>query len=106
MDAERLESLKAYMIVEGDDDNKLIEGFYSAAIIYLQNAGVEADLLGDIQQPLYDLVVNGLVLNDYDNREPEASGAISAIDFGLRRKINQLKGFCDVARAASTQAGS
>ena len=102
---DRLARVKAYMQVYHDDDDELIVDIYDAAIGYLDNAGVASRLLKTSSLPLYNLAIAGLVLNDYDRRLSEEAGSFATIDFGLRRKINQLKNECDAARAVRRYAG-
>ena len=86
--AKELKDVKRYMQVDLDfkDDDQIIRALYSAAVLYLRNAGIEAPA-GDRQ--LYDLAVWGLTLFYYDHRD--AVGNEAAFPVGLRPIITQLK---------------
>lgn len=84
MEPERLQSLKAYMRVDWDEDDAVIELMYLAAVGYLTTAGVRDD-----GSALYELAVNGLTLNYYDHRDAAGSGI--ELTPGLRQAITQLK---------------
>jgi len=59
-----LQDLKAYLRVDGDDEDALIEGFKAAAVQYLSQAGVSVSNGG-----LYDVVVKMLVAISYEHRD-------------------------------------
>lgn len=81
MDEAVLAALKAHCRVDHDDDDALLESYYSAAIHYLEGAGVEMP-----ESPLYELAVKGLVAGWYDGEEFN-----SGVTVGTRQIINQLK---------------
>lgn len=93
---EKLTTVKAYMRIDGSEDDAIIEALYSAAVLYLKNAGIE-EPSGD--SSLYDLVVWRLTLYYYDHRD----GVSNKDDYpiGLRAKINQLKLMGDIERSVS-----
>lgn len=78
-------ALKAYLRVDGDEDDGLIGGLYCAAVEYLPDPQPS-------QTSIYDLAVNGLVLGWYDTMRGDGdSGADSGEPPGLRRLIHLLK---------------
>ena len=94
--SEELAAVKAYMKIDGDADDAIIEALYSAAVLYLKNAGIEPML----EDPsLYNLVVWSLTLHYYDHRD--AVGNEASFPTGLRPIINQLKLMGDVSRSVS-----
>ena len=80
MDSAALKRLKTYLHVDHDEDDTLLASLYSAATVYLSNAGIPAD-----SSDLYELAAFGLVLEWYD------SGSTSSITVGLHQIISQLK---------------
>lgn len=85
---EELGELKQYMRVDGDEDDALIEKFYAAALEYLSDAGI----CFNKERATHVLAASALTLSYYDNRDVEITGTIAtALDFGLRKLINQLK---------------
>lgn len=86
MVAADLGRLKRYMRVDHDDDDDVIAGLWSAAVQYLQNAGIENDYTN-----LYWLAAAGLTLHYYDSA-PSVTGTGTNLPLGLQNIINQLKG--------------
>lgn len=86
MKPEELAQVKAYMRVDGDEDDAIITALYQAAALYLGNAGIQPPT-GD--RALYDLAVRSLTLHYYDHRD--AVGNEAEFPVGLRPIINQLK---------------
>lgn len=86
MVAEKLSAVKAYMRVDGDEDDDVIAALYSAATEYLSNAGIEEPAE---TSELYNLALWALTLHYYDHRD--AVGTEAGIPTGLRPIINQLK---------------
>lgn len=87
MDAsEKLAAVKAYMRVDGDADDDIIAALYSAAVLYLQNAGIEEP---NDDKSLYNLAVWSLTLHYYDHRD--SVGNEASFPTGLRPIITQLK---------------
>ena len=62
-----------------------------AAVSYMEQAGVSEPADGTPRRAQYDLAVNYLVLNSYDQREPAVSGTIVSENPAFRRHLNQLK---------------
>jgi len=81
-----LEACKAYMRVDGTDDDALIGVLMGAAKDYLAGAGIDEP---ETDSPLYTLAVQSLTLHYYDHRD--AVGGEAALPTGLRPIINQLK---------------
>lgn len=80
-----LEEVKAYLKVDGTDEDAEILGLINAAEAYLINAGV----IKDETNKLYKLAVKMLVVNWYENRQP--IGKADKLAFGLDSIITQLK---------------
>lgn len=96
LDSEKLTAVKTYMRIDGDADDAIIKALYSAAVLYLENAGIEEPK----EDPsLYNLAVWSLTLHYYDHRD--AVGNEASFPTGLRPIINQLKLMGDVARGVS-----
>ena len=82
-----LEEVKAYLRVDVEEDDALIQSLMEAAAGYLAAAGIP-----DSPDSRYVLAVKGLVLHWYDHRGDVITGTIvSEIPTGLRTIINQLK---------------
>lgn len=86
MTPEELASVKAYMRVDGTEDDVIISALYKAAVLYLGNAGIQPPT---DDRDLYDLAVWSLTLYYYDHRA--AVGNEAELPVGLRPIINQLK---------------
>lgn len=92
---EQLVAVKAYMRIDGDEDDAVIKALYSAAVLYLKNAGIEAP---SADPALYNLAVWSLTLHYYDHRD--SVGNEASFPTGLRPVINQLKLLDTAERAA------
>ena len=73
---------------EGED--LLLQGFYDAAVSYMEQAGISEPEEGTPRRAQYDLCVGALVLDAYDRRGAETDGSIND-NPALRRMIVQLK---------------
>ena len=93
MDAAKLEEVKQYMKVDGNDDDAVIAALYAAAVVYL--GGKEPENPSD----LYNLAVWSLTLHYYDHRD--SVGNEASFPTGLRPIINQLKLLGDIERSVS-----
>ncbi len=83
-----LEELKLFLRVDGEEEDKLIEGLQIGAEEYLTNAGIAKDY----KKELYKLAIRILVSHWYENRTVETVGKnVSKIAFGLDVIITQLK---------------
>lgn len=80
---------KAYMRVDGDEDNALIGQLCDAAAGYLAAAGAERGADNSAQAARYDLALWALTLHYYDHRD--AVGTEAALPLGIRPIITQLK---------------
>ena len=83
---EKLAAAKQYMRIDGTDDDPVISALYEAAVLYLQDAGIEEPAS---DPALYNLAVWSLTLHYYDHRD--AVGTEASFPTGLRPIINQLK---------------
>ena len=91
----RRSALLAYCkLTELADDPEvqlLIPAFYAAAVSYMEDAGVSLPAEDTPRRAQYDLCVNFMVLNSYDNRKSTASGAEISTNPVFRQMLNQLK---------------
>lgn len=89
---ERLAALVSYCRLDdlSDEDTALLEAFYSAAVDYMTDAGVMPPKEGTGRAAKYDLCVNCMVLDSWNNREMVQSGSF-ADNPAFRRVLNQLK---------------
>ena len=83
---DKLAAVKRYMRIDGNDDDEVIAALQDAAILYLQNAGIEKPTE---ESSLYNLAVWSLTLHYYDHRD--SVGNEASFPIGLRPIINQLK---------------
>ena len=83
---DELAAVKAYMRVDGDDDDAVILALLAAAKVYLINAGIRRPETGD---DLYNLALWSLTLHYYDHRD--AVGDEASFPTGLRPILTQLK---------------
>lgn len=92
---ERRVSLLAYCkLTEFEDDPEvqlLIPAFFSAAEGYLAQAGISPPPEGTARRAQYDLCVNYLVLDSWENRETAYVGTVTVDNPAFRRMVNQLK---------------
>ena len=95
--AETLAACKAYMRVDGDEEDTLITSLLAGALEYLTAAGIfrTAD-----NSARYDIVAFGLTLYYYDHRD--AVGTEAEMPRGLRPVITQLKLDAAVQTAADS----
>ncbi len=83
-----LSEVKAYLRVDTEEDDGLIQALMDAAEEYLAGAGVTEH---DGNQARYALAVKGLCLHWYDFRGDVAAGTVTELPAGVRAVINQLK---------------
>lgn len=92
---ERRASLLAYCkLTEFGDDQEvlaLLETFYGAAVGYLAQAGISPPPKGTARRAQYDLCINHLVLDSWENREVAYTGTVTVDNPVFRRIVNQLK---------------
>lgn len=86
---EELAAAKAYMRIEGDQDDLTVTSCVLAARAYLDGAGVSLPSTDNGRRWAYDLVCHGLALSYYENRGE--TGQPLSDNPGLRRVLNQLK---------------
>ena len=77
--------------LEPGEESLLLETLYAAAVAYMEQAGVSEPKDGTPRRAQYDLAVNYLVLNAYDQRDTVITGTIVADNPAFRRHLNQLK---------------
>ena len=84
--------LMAYCRIDALEEGEelLIQGFYEAAVSYMEQAGVSEPEAGTPRRAQYDLCINALVLDSYDRRGVQTEGSVSD-NPQLRRMIVQLK---------------
>lgn len=92
MDDARKAALMAYCRIDAleEGEDLLLQGFYDAAVSYMEQAGISEPKEGTTRRAQYDLCVNALVLDAYDRRGTETDGSIND-NPALRRMITQLK---------------
>ena len=92
---ERRAALLAYCrLTELQDDPEVeavIPALYEAAVSYMDQAGISPPAPGTARAAQYDLVVNYLVLNNWDRRDTTITGTIVADNPVFRQMITQLK---------------
>lgn len=86
---QQLREVKAYMRVDGSEDDVLIGQLWEAAAGYLAAAGAERGEDGTAQAARYDLALWALTLHYYDHRD--AVGTEAALPIGVGPIITQLK---------------
>ena len=69
----------------------LLETFYIAAVSYMAQAGISCPPEGTARRMQYDLAVNYMVLNSWDNRETTFVSTAAADNPVFRQMIVQLK---------------
>lgn len=91
----RLDALLAYCKLEELKDDPevqtLISAFYEAAVGYMEGAGVKEPPSDTSRRAQYDLCVNAMVLDSWDNRDMKEPGSQVAENVAFRRMLNQLK---------------
>lgn len=88
----RKAELMAYCRIDAMDagDGSLLETLYTAAEAYMLQAGVHEPADGTVRRSQYDLCINYLVLDSYDQRDTVITGTI-VDNPAFRRIMNQLK---------------
>ncbi len=88
---EELAAAKAYMRLEGSEEDALVMGMVLAARAYLAGAGVALPAAGSGRRALYDRACHSLALTYYERRgaggaAPEDDGAVQRIILSGQRK--------------------
>lgn len=90
---ERRATLLAYCRIDApleDSEKAMVDGFYYAAVSYMEQAGVSEPETGTNRRAQYDLCINYLVLDSYMRRDMSIAGAVVE-NPAFRRLLNQLK---------------
>ena len=89
---ERMASLLAYCRIDALEEGEelLLQGLYDAAVSYMEQAGIREPWEGTHRRAQYDLCVNALVLDTYDQRGSQTDKSVGDNPM-LRRMITQLK---------------
>ena len=92
MDDARKAALMAYCRIDAleEGEDLLLQGFYDAAVSYMEQAGISEPKEGTTRRAQYDLCVNALVLDAYDRRDVTITGTVSD-NPAFRRMLTQLK---------------
>ena len=92
MDEARRETLMAYCRIDelAPGEDMILEDMYLDAVSYLADAGVtEPEEAG--RKARYDMLVNAMVLDAWDNRGTQMAVAQTVENPAFRRKLNQMK---------------
>lgn len=92
--ADRLAALKLYCRIDEDDttEDVLLSEMFHDAVSYLEDAGVREPPAGTPRRAKYDLCINAMVLDSYDNRGTAIHKTSAVADNpAFRRRLNQLK---------------
>ena len=89
----RLAEVMAYCRIETEDpmELQLVRSLACAAESYLTQAGVSLPGEGTVRRCQYDLLVNAMVLDGYDNRGSQSVGVTLSENPVFRRMLNQMK---------------
>lgn len=87
---EELAAAKAYMKVDGDDDDAVVTQCVIAARDYMTTAGVALPPSGTLRRASYDICAHRMALDDYDERMGTAHERAEE-NPAFRRRLNQLK---------------
>ncbi len=92
---ERMSALLNYCkLAEFQDDPEvqaLIPVFFRAAVGYMTQAGISLPPDDSPRRAQYDLCVDHMVLNSWENRETSYVGTVTVDNPAFRRMVNQLK---------------
>ena len=86
-------ALLAYCRIDAPEPEELalLDVLYDSAVAYMTQAGVTAPADGTPRAAQYDLCVNAMVLDAYDQRSVSLPGAIVTDNPAFRRMLVQLK---------------
>lgn len=93
MDDARRAGLLAYCRIDelAPGEDVILEGMYLDAVAYLTQAGVEEPAAGTPRAAQYDLLVNAMVLDSWDNRGSQSAGVNLTENPAFRRRLTQMK---------------
>lgn len=93
LEEERKQSLLAYCRIDdlAPGEDALLDAMYNSAVAYMANAGVSQPEAGTARAAQYDLVINAMVLDAWDNRGGHRAGATLTDNPFFRRLITQMK---------------
>lgn len=87
---EELEAAKAYMRVDGYDDDTVVTQCMIAARDYMATAGIALPPSGTSRRASYDICAHRIALDDYDERRGVTHEKADE-NPAFRRRLNQLK---------------
>lgn len=92
MTDERLAEVMAYCRIEREDPGeiRLVTALVAAAESYLTQAGVSLPAAGTLRRAQYDLLVNAMVLDSYDNRGSQSAGYTLSENPVFRKMLAQM----------------
>ena len=89
--AERLDAIKRYCRIDYDEDDAQLTAFAEASDGYLTQCGITRDG----HEAMYDLIVQAMVLTQYEGRcADNAAAALAAVPPIVRQMVTQLKLLC------------
>ena len=93
MEEARKQALMAYCRIDdlAPGEESLLETMFRSAVDYMTNAGIVQPEAGTDRAAQYDLVVNAMVLDGWDNRGGQCAGVTLTDNPFLRRLITQMK---------------
>lgn len=95
--AERLDAIKKYCRVDYDEDDAQLSDSYLA----------QCGITRDGHEAMYDLIVQAMVLNQYDGKcADNAAAALATVPPLVRQMVNQLKLVCAFGGADDGNTGS
>lgn len=101
--AERLDAIKKYCRVDYDEDDAQLTGFAEMSDSYLAQCGINRDG----HEAMYDLIVQAMVLNQYEGKcADNAAAALATVPPLVRQMVNQLKFVCAFGGAGNGNTGS
>ena len=101
--AERLTAIQKYCRVDYDEDDTQLTGFAEMSDSYLAQCGITRDG----HEAMYDLIVQAMVLNQYDGKcADNAAAALATVPPLVRQMVNQLKLVCAFGGADDGNTGS
>ena len=107
LDEARLARLLASCRIDcpAPEDVETVRGIYAAAVAYLEGAGVAEPPEGDPKRAIYDLVIDHMVLEDYDVRKSTVPTSSTGENRAFRNQLNQLKFSAPDVSDSATEGG-